>query len=66
MKRPLDKDVAAFLNEFKDFGDTLKYEADLAARAASKVKSLKSAALPASGAELDEDLPDLSPGVKDK
>jgi len=66
MKRPLDKDVAAFLNEFKDFGDNLKHEAGVAERAANKVKGLKSAALPASGAELDEELPDLSPGVKDK
>jgi hypothetical protein len=66
MKRPLDKDVAAFLNELKDFGADLKYTAGAAAGTANKVKGLKSAALPASGAELDEDLPDLSPGVKDK
>lgn len=66
MKRPLDKDVAAFLTEFKNFGDQLDHDVGVADRTASKAKGLKSSPLPASGAELDEDLPDLSPGVKDK
>lgn len=66
MKRPLDKDVAAFLKELKEFGDTLEHEAKSAEEAANKVRGLKSTALPPSGAELDDVLPDLSPGVKDK
>lgn len=66
MKRPLDKDVAAFLTEFQDFGSQLAHDVGEAHKVAINAKKLKSSPLPASGAELDEDLPDLSPGVKDK
>lgn len=62
MKRKIDDEVAEWLKEAEEFGKDLHNQVNTAKTIVDKLAK-KKATMPASGPELDEALPDLSPGV---
>jgi len=64
MKKPeTEKEVIELLDDMKKLSELIHAKStDLSARA-GRIKGALQSKLPASGAELDDDLPDLSPGV---
>jgi hypothetical protein len=65
MKKPdTEKEVIELLDDMKKLSAIIDVKTtDLSARV-GRIKGALQINLPASGAELDDDLPDLSPGVK--
>lgn len=58
-----DKEVAALMKELREFGDTLDAACDAVAGFDDLAKK-KMPDLPDSGAELDDDLPELAKGLE--